>query len=235
MTQRELVITPCRDSAPGRRAGSRRSGSASRGGVCSWNAAGPGRARRGAAPGRGVARSARRRARHVPHLRAERDERVPERRRPAARHLRAAGSDARSPDARLARRPVFAKGENGVWEFTTAAPVPAGAFRYAIMVDGVRTLDPVNTRTSESNTANWSLFFVPGIDLEEVKDVPHGAVAEVFYASSVLKTTRRMHVYTPPGYESGIRNTRCSTCCMAPATPTMRGRPWGGRASSSTT
>jgi enterochelin esterase family protein len=98
---------------------------------------------------------------------------------------------------------VFTKNDNGVWEFSTTAPAPPGAFRYAIQVDGVRTLDPVNTRTSESNTAMWSLFYVPGIDLEEVKDVPHGAVAEVFYASSVLKTTRRMHVYTPPGYEAG--------------------------------
>ena len=99
---------------------------------------------------------------------------------------------------------MFTKSESGVWEFTTAAPAPPGAFRYAIMVDGVRTLDPVNTKTSESNTAMWSMFFVPGIDLEEVRDVPHGAVAEVFYASSVLKTTRRMHVYTPPGYETGM-------------------------------
>ena len=98
---------------------------------------------------------------------------------------------------------VFTRGENGVWEFTTATPAPPGAFRYAIMVDGVRTLDPVNTRLSESNTNNWSLFFVPGIELEEIRDVPHGAVAEVFYASSVLKATRRMHVYTPPGYEAG--------------------------------
>jgi len=98
---------------------------------------------------------------------------------------------------------VFAKAEGGVWEYTTAAPVPPGAFRYAIQVDGVRTLDPVNTKTSESNTAMWSMFFVPGIDLEEVRDVPHGAVAEIHYASSVLKTTRRMHVYTPPGYETG--------------------------------
>ena len=98
---------------------------------------------------------------------------------------------------------VFTKGENGVWEFTTAAPVPPGTFRYAIMVDGVRTLDPVNTKASESNTAMWSMFFVPGIADEELKDVPHGAVAEVFYTSSVLKTTRRMHVYTPPGYDAG--------------------------------
>ena len=97
---------------------------------------------------------------------------------------------------------AFTKADNGVWE-STVGPVPPGAFRYVFLVDGVRTLDPVNTKTSESNTANWSLFVVPGIALEEVKDVPHGAVAEVSYSSAVLKTTRRMHVYTPPGYESG--------------------------------
>jgi enterochelin esterase-like enzyme len=33
--------------------------------------------------------------------------------------------------------------------------------------------------------------------------VPHGAVASVYYQSSALGRTRRMHVYTPPGYESG--------------------------------
>ena len=34
-------------------------------------------------------------------------------------------------------------------------------------------------------------------------DVPHGAVAEVYYYSKTLKQNRRMHVYTPPGYENG--------------------------------
>lgn len=101
--------------------------------------------------------------------------------------------------------PVLSKGDGDVWEFTTAAPPPAGAFRYVFQVDGVRTLDPVNTRTAESNTAVWSLFFVPGVELEEVKNVPHGAVAEVPYFSSVLQTTRRMHIYTPPGYEAGTQ------------------------------
>ena len=33
--------------------------------------------------------------------------------------------------------------------------------------------------------------------------MPHGAVAEVTYYSSTLKKFRRMHVYTPPGYEKG--------------------------------
>jgi len=36
----------------------------------------------------------------------------------------------------------------------------------------------------------------------EMKQVPHGAVAEVFYYSKSLKKHRRMHVYTPPGYEN---------------------------------
>jgi hypothetical protein len=64
---------------------------------------------------------------------------------------------------------VFTKNDNGVWEFSTTAPAPPGAFRYAIQVDGVRTLDPVNTRISESNTATWSLFDVPGL---EAADLP---------------------------------------------------------------
>ena len=103
-----------------------------------------------------------------------------------------------------AASPTFTKLENGVWEATTAV-VPPGAFRYVFVVDGVRTLDPVNTRLSESNTATWSMFDIPGLEAADLRDVPHGAVAEVFYASSVLKRTRRMHVYTPPGYESGSK------------------------------
>jgi len=37
----------------------------------------------------------------------------------------------------------------------------------------------------------------------DTKNVPHGALAEVAYYSSALSKFRRMHVYTPPGYESG--------------------------------
>jgi enterochelin esterase family protein len=98
--------------------------------------------------------------------------------------------------------PVFKKSETGVWE-ATVGPLPPGAFRYVFQVDGVRVLDPVNTRTAESRDNMWSLFTVPGADLMDTADVPHGAVAEIFYYSSVLKTTRRMHIYTPPGYETG--------------------------------
>ena len=98
--------------------------------------------------------------------------------------------------------PAFTKNDAGVWE-ATVGPVPAGAFRYVFVVDGVRTLDPVNTRTSESNTAMWSLFDVAGAEVQDARSVPHGAVAGIFYRSSVLQRMRRMHIYTPPGYEAG--------------------------------
>lgn len=94
------------------------------------------------------------------------------------------------------------KAENGVWE-VTLGPVPAGAYRYNFGVDGVATIDPRNGLTSESNTNTWSLVNVPGSDLMDTKQVPHGAVAEVTYYSTSLGRFRRMHVYTPPGYELG--------------------------------
>ena len=100
--------------------------------------------------------------------------------------------------------PVFVRNDRGVWE-TTVGPVPPGAFRYTFVVDGVRTVDPANMRISESNTATWSLFHVPGLDVQDTGNVPHGAVATIYYASSVLQTTRRLHVYTPPGYEANTR------------------------------
>ena len=37
----------------------------------------------------------------------------------------------------------------------------------------------------------------------DTKDVPHGAVASLTYWSSSLNRFRRMHVYTPPGYQLG--------------------------------
>jgi len=98
--------------------------------------------------------------------------------------------------------PEFTKNDSGIWE-ATIGPLPPGAYRYVFQVDGVRTHDPVNTRTAESLTNEWSLFTVPGVQTMDTGDVPHGAVAEIFYYSAVLKTTRRMHIYTPPGYEAG--------------------------------
>lgn len=94
------------------------------------------------------------------------------------------------------------KGTNDVWE-VTVGPVSPGAYRYNFNVDGVSVIDPRNPATSESNENTWSQVYVAGTDFMDTKDVPHGAVAEVTYYSTALKRFRRLHVYTPPGYESG--------------------------------
>jgi enterochelin esterase-like enzyme len=97
---------------------------------------------------------------------------------------------------------TMTKGTNGVWE-TTVGPIAPGAYRYNFNVDGVSVIDPRNPATSESNENTWSLVCVPGLDFMDTKDVPHGAVAELTYYSKSLQRFRRLHVYTPPGYDSG--------------------------------
>ncbi len=92
------------------------------------------------------------------------------------------------------------KGENGVWE-VTLGPLDPGAYRYNFNVEGVSVIDPRSSAISESNNNVWSLVVVPGSDLMDTKRVPHGAVASVPYYSTTLGRFRRMHVYTPPGYE----------------------------------
>jgi enterochelin esterase family protein len=98
--------------------------------------------------------------------------------------------------------PAFSKDEDGVWS-ATVGPVEPGAYRYTFAVDGVPTMDPHNPAVSESNTNDWSLVYVPGAEFMDTANVPHGAVASVTYYSTALARFRRMHVYTPPGYEMG--------------------------------
>jgi len=98
--------------------------------------------------------------------------------------------------------PTFTKDEKGVWE-TTIGPIAPGAYRYNFSVNGMTVLDSHNPKTSESNATTWSVFAVPGSDFMDTKNVPHGAVASITYYSTALSKFRRMHVYTPPGYEAG--------------------------------
>jgi len=101
-----------------------------------------------------------------------------------------------------ARQGDMSKAESGVWEITIG-PIDPGAYRYNFNIDGVSVMDPHNPSVSESNGNAWSMVYVPGADFMETRDVPHGAVASVTYYSKSLNRFRRMHVYTPPGYETG--------------------------------
>ncbi len=91
-------------------------------------------------------------------------------------------------------RPVrFEKAENGVWKGVCEG-LDKGVFRYNFTVDGVRVQDPKAPLSAEQSSL---LTVGEGY----VRDIPHGAVAQRFYYSKTLGTTRRMHVWTPAGYE----------------------------------
>jgi enterochelin esterase-like enzyme len=123
---------------------------------------------------------------------------------PQAQAVRVSASDIPGM-GQAGNAPQPAKDATGVWT-VTIGPVAPGAYRYNFNVDGVATIDPRNPATSESNNNTWSLVVVPGSDLWDTKDVPHGAIAAVTYKSTALDRFRRMHVYTPPGYELGRGN-----------------------------
>ncbi len=115
---------------------------------------------------------------------------------PSAENVRLSGGDMPGVG-----RAVMSKGDNGVWE-TTIGPLGAGAYRYNFNVNGVSVIDPRSPAISESNNNVWSVVYIPGSDFMDATKVAHGAVATVYYNSTALGRMRRMHVYTPPGYES---------------------------------
>lgn len=120
---------------------------------------------------------------------------------PEAKSVRLSSSDLPS-GAPFGSGIEMKRSDNGVWE-VTVGPVPAGTYRYNFQVDGLAVIDPRNPATSEANANTWSLLTVPGSPVSDLKDVPHGAVAQLPYYSKSLGRFRRMHVYTPPGYDQG--------------------------------
>ncbi|MCA9193477.1 MAG: hypothetical protein KDB03_17010 [Planctomycetales bacterium] len=116
---------------------------------------------------------------------------------PDARSVRLSASDIPN----VSSTTEFQKGDEGVWELSL--DVAPGYYRYHFSVDGVAVVDPRNPTTSESVGNVWSLVSVPGTLWMDTQDVPHGVIAEVTYFSKSLNRFRRMHVYTPPGYEKG--------------------------------
>ena len=98
---------------------------------------------------------------------------------------------------------ALTRSEEGVWELVYGPVSPPIVLRYRFNVDGVHIVDPANRQTSEANGTVFSLVAVPGAAFQDVQRVPHGTVGEVTYYSNVLGRFRRLHVYTPPGYEAG--------------------------------
>ncbi len=94
------------------------------------------------------------------------------------------------------------KDENGVWTITIPN-VKAGTYRYNFVVDGVKVFDPKAANAFETSAL---IDVMPNGDDEFFalrKDVPHGASSEIYYYSSTTNSMRRMHVWTPAGYNLG--------------------------------
>jgi enterochelin esterase family protein len=92
----------------------------------------------------------------------------------------------------------------GVWSITVGPLVP-DFYTYAYTVDGVRTLDPNNTWIKPGSDRVQNILRVPGEEMvfAETQPVPHGDIRIVWYDSVTLNRARRMHIYTPPGYDRG--------------------------------
>ena len=88
---------------------------------------------------------------------------------------------------------IFKEAPNGVWKGVCEG-LADGCFRYTFIVDGTRVQDPKAPLSAEQASV-----FTKGPGY--IKDVPHGAVAQRYYWSKTLGEMRRMHVWTPAGYE----------------------------------
>jgi enterochelin esterase family protein len=96
------------------------------------------------------------------------------------------------------------KDDQGVWSTTVKSMQPE-LYGYTFIVDDVTTIDPSNLKIARDGTfRNESILYVPGeaADLYWAKTGPKGGVHQLWYPSKSLKLTRRMLVYTPPGYEN---------------------------------
>lgn len=99
---------------------------------------------------------------------------------------------------------AMTKGADGIWTLSLNGVAPDW-YEYHFNVDGFRLLDPRNPIPKYNSRPNLieSLLQVSGPTPMpwELKPVPHGAVSIQYYTSKATGTTRRVYIYTPPGYE----------------------------------
>ena len=102
-------------------------------------------------------------------------------------------------------KPVpMVKNDSNVYE-VKIGPLPSDMYEYRFILDSALMLDPNNNAVTRDGSFVENRLLVPGKlgDLIAAQNVPHGNVTAVWYPSPTLGKERRMHVYTPPGYESG--------------------------------
>jgi len=96
------------------------------------------------------------------------------------------------------------KDARGDWTITVG-PLSPDRYVYHFVVDGLAVADPENPSVKLGIRGPGSILDVPGPEAKfhGLRNVPHGTIHQHRYWSEAAGVTRRMHVYTPPGYESG--------------------------------
>lgn len=98
---------------------------------------------------------------------------------------------------------VLTKAADGSWTGTSEGPLDEGFHYYHLTVDGGTFNDP-GTLNFYGSTRWESGIEIPARDADfyAVKDVPHGRVEQILFASPSTRTHRRAFVYTPPSYDA---------------------------------
>ena len=93
------------------------------------------------------------------------------------------------------------KDDKGVWS-GESAPQDVGFHYYQLNVDGASVPDPGSLYYY--GASRWgSGIEIPAKDQDfyALKNVPHGQLRETQYFSKTSNSTRRVYIYTPPGYD----------------------------------
>ena len=99
----------------------------------------------------------------------------------------------------------MSRAADGTWT-ATIGPVQPGFHYYWFLVDGVAANDPGSETFFGWGKQSSGLEVPdPALDFYDAKDVPHGDVRLHWYHSATTGKTRRIYVYTPPGYDASPR------------------------------
>jgi enterochelin esterase-like enzyme len=110
----------------------------------------------------------------------------------------------RQPDVSV----PMTKTSTQVWS-CTSEPVPPGIYRYFYVVNGLRTLDPLNPWKSYVERGDaYSLVQVRGdtaMPWEMSPEIPHGTIVLEKVYSNILQQLKSCAIYLPAGYSSSGR------------------------------
>ena len=96
---------------------------------------------------------------------------------------------------------AMTKDTSGIWSITVPLVKP-DIYPYSFKVDSIEIADPNNTKLFANERFKRSIVDIPGETplIHSLQNVPHGKISYHWYKSSTLNSTRRLLVYTPPGF-----------------------------------